>query len=382
MLPDADVLSNKFLTMAELLRNANYDTAAFVFNPSLATQFNFGQGFDLYDDNKEGFDKSLPLHEACDTAVRIYTKVQTFLKKKTERPIFLYLHYRDVHVPYAPPPPYNELFLSSANSLLDIEKMQEIIKDLDKEKDNLDLFVSQYDGEISYVDYHIERIFNLLNKYSIDSKNSIFIITADHGDEFFDFHPLDSGGYSHGRTLYKEQVHVPLIISTPNSNFKERIVDAFVELVDIVPTILDLLNFDWKNNSQFQGESLMPLVQKETTECFGSHPVYSGGHRDRAIVIDSEWKYYTYTMKDLKEMEVRPSDLTESDLQVKKEELYNIKEDFFETNNQAGEREDILVKMRTILSDLIKRYHSEAKNSYVMLDHEMKDKLKSLGYLQ
>ena len=56
------VMLKTALTIAELLKNAKYKTAAFVFNPHLKSEYNFNQGFDYYDDNKEGFDRSLPIY--------------------------------------------------------------------------------------------------------------------------------------------------------------------------------------------------------------------------------------------------------------------------------------------------------------------------------
>lgn len=76
--PTIDILDSSFITIAEVLKENGYDTAAFVFNPHLKAVFNFGQGFDVYDDNKEGFNESLPRYAAFETAGKMFEKVKKY----------------------------------------------------------------------------------------------------------------------------------------------------------------------------------------------------------------------------------------------------------------------------------------------------------------
>lgn len=377
--PDIDILDSKFLTLAEILKNENYNTAAFVFNPHLKAKFNFGQGFALYDDNKNGFDSSLPKYEGFETARKIYEKTEQYLRKNKKRPLFLYLHYRDVHMPYAPPPPYHKLFIPP-----DITPIIDIIykEKISSTRQNADLLISQYDGEIRYTNDYIEKTLKMMENYNINLNNSIIIITADHGEDFFDYHPEDLGGGSdHGRTLYMEQIRVPLIISLPVVGYaKTRTIDSFVELTDIVPTILEVLNIDYKKYGQFQGKSLIQLIKGTD---FDHRTIYSGGNYDRAVVIEDGYKYYTYdnNIKHMKgnKYSIRPP---KNYNYTFKEELYNIVTDPKETKNLINYEKDIALRLKEKLQELKESFLVKNKNKSVKLDNHTKEELMSLGYLQ
>lgn len=374
--PYIDILDYKFLTLAEVLKNLNYNTAAFVFNPHLKARFNFDQGFDLYDDNEEGWDYSLAHHETFETARKIYDKLNRYLKNNIKRPVFLYLHYRDVHSPYAPPPPYHKLFLPQ-----EIEPIVDIIEKTDVPyiRENINLWISQYDGEIRYTDSYIEKTLRMLNSYNINSDNSIIIITSDHGEEFLDYHPKDPGGRGHGRTLYMEQIHVPLIISIPEFNLKNRIIDSYVELIDILPTILEILDIEWGKYGQFQGRSLIPLMKGRD---ISSKIVYSGGNYGRGVIIENDWKYYFYdkfTKEGINAFSRRPPIGYKY---IFEEELYNIKVDPNKRLNLFTEEKNIRIKLKERLQGLQKKYLTHQKARSVKIDKRTKEQLRSLGYIK
>jgi len=374
--PTIDKLAYKFITIAEILRNDNYHTAAFVFNPHLKAKYNFDQGFDLYDDNKKGWDRSKLFHETFETAKKIYNKTNQYLKENKKRPVFLYLHYRDVHAPYAPPPPYHKHFLPP-----DTEPVVDIIEKMNPpyNKKNLEIWLSQYDGEIKYTDDYLEKTLNMLDKHNIKRENSIIIITSDHGEEFLDYHPEDRGGKSHGRTLYREQIHVPLIFSVPGMNPKQKKIDSFVELTDIVPTLLDILNIDWKKYEQLQGRSLLPLVK---TEIPSPRVIYSGGNYGRGMIIEKEWKYYNFdkfTKRNAQECFKKPK----RDYHYRiGEQLYNIQEDPFETKNLIHKEKAMFLRLKEKFLILKERLFSKNQAPSSKLDDKTREQLRSLGYIK
>jgi arylsulfatase len=374
--PTVDILDSRFITLAEVLKDANYYTIAIVFNPHLRAIFNFGQGFDIYDDNKKGFDKSQPVHLAYETASKIFDKAKHYLEKNKKRPVFLYMHYRDVHNPYAPPPPYNELFLPDG-----IDPAVDILctkPPVPYTKENVDLFISQYDGEIKYTDDWIKKTLKMLEDHNINRQNSIVIITADHGEEFFDYHPDDPGGIDHGRTLYSEQIHVPLIISIPTIEVKKKIIDSYVELNDIVPTVLDALDIFWEAYDQFQGKSLIPLIEAADA---GPRTIYSGGNYGRGVIIEKGFKYYVYD-KTTKERigaygKRPPHDYT----YIFEEEVYDITADSHETKNISGQKKAISAKLKKKLDALNKSFSVGKDSESVEADEGTTEQLKALGYL-
>lgn len=367
--PTIDILDPRFITIAEILKEANYNTAAFVFNPTLEAKFNFGQGFGLYDDNKEGFSTSLPEYEAYETAKKIFDKVKHYLKGiKNKHLVFLYLHYRDVHTPYAPPPPYDKIFPVPKAPAVINEKMQTKNK-------NVEFEISMYDGEIRYTDDYIKKTLRMLEEHHINRMNSIIIITADHGEEFHDYHPLDPGSGSHGRTLYNEQIHVPLIMSIPGVCPEKETIDTYVGLIDIIPTICDILRIDWRKYGQFQGRSLLPVIKGIDKN---SSVIYGGGKYGRGFVIKDGYKYYVD-----KKYKTNSSKRPFNNDHIMHEELYDLKIDFNETKDLLSEKPTIALKLKKKLELFIKEASPNmGSGRSAELDTQTKEKLKSLGYLQ
>ncbi len=372
--PEIDILAPELVTIAEILARESYFSAAFVFNPHLKAKYGFDQGFDLYDDNPAGFDDSLPRHEKYETAGKIHERVAKLLQEVTARPIFLYLHYRDVHSPYAPPPPYHEMFFpSSQDPDADLPLLEK------PRRATVDLHLSQYDGEIRYTDGFIGKTMALLEEHSITEENSIIIITSDHGEEFFDPHPDDSGGIFHGRTLHREQMHVPLIVSLPGIQPGKQVFDSQVELVDLVPTIVDLLEIDTADLEQFQGRSLLPMITS------GDEPprmVYAGGNHLRGAVIKDGWKYYR---NDAAKKADRSSCLAQPlpDEQISfREELYDVRADPHETKNLIAEHPEIAEELRDALQAVEGEFSRTRTHRAIGLDQKTKEQLEALGYLE
>jgi arylsulfatase A-like enzyme len=372
--PRMDVLDPELVTIAEILAQEGYFSAAFVFNPHLKSKYGFDQGFDLYDDNPGGFDDRFPRHEKYETARRIHEKVAKLLQEVGTRPIFLYLHYRDVHSPYAPPPPYHETFLPPGyDPETDLPLLEK------PRRSTVDLHLSQYDGEIRYTDSFIEKTMALLEEHSISEKNSIIIVTSDHGEEFFDPHPGDSGGFFHGRTLHRELMHVPLILSLPGIRPARRVFDSHVELVDLVPTIVDLLEIDTGELEQFQGRSLLPMIE-------AGHEVprraYAGGNHRRGAIIEDGWKYYrndAAKKADRSTCLVQPSPGEEVSFQ---EELYDVRTDPLETRNLIDEHPEIAGRLRDALDAVEEEFGRPGSGRATDLDRMTREQLEVLGYLE
>ena len=159
-------MRDDLLTIAEVLQRHKYATAAFQVNPHLSSQMNFDQGFDLYKDDMPFYD-----------AERLNSEVGTWIDAQEDK-YFVYIHYMDVHLPYREHKQYAHLYGEreiglSGKSLGFIRKAN--LTDIDKQYlENL------YDGEIRYVD---QQIGQLLKRFD---RNTIIIITSDHGEEFWD----------------------------------------------------------------------------------------------------------------------------------------------------------------------------------------------------
>ena len=128
-----------------------------------------------------------------------------WLERHGDKRFFLSLHYMDVHDPYEPP----EEFRTFGKTASDL-----------------------YDGEISYFNSEFKSFFAALGKLGL-LKNTIVVLTADHGEQF-----LEHGGTKHGMSLYGEEIHVPLVVWMPGKSDGRRVAEV-VRLIDVPVTLLD-----------------------------------------------------------------------------------------------------------------------------------------------
>jgi len=187
-------------------------------------------------------------------------KFLTWLDRAPKAPFFAYLHYTDPHTPYDPPASYTEMFKDPAYNGPDLEeppfhgdgfppvKMEE--KVADEKRDHLR---NKYDAEIRcFDDFFAELLEGLKSRGVLD--NTMIVFTSDHGEGFY-----EHGAWRHGHTLFQEVVHVPLILRLPGNESGGQVIDGLCSHVDLVPTILELLNLPpWP---QLQGASLVPAIK-------------------------------------------------------------------------------------------------------------------------
>lgn len=238
-----DNLSDKSLTLAEVFKNWNYATYAFQTNPAITEKHNFRQGFQYY--------KEIVLEKAD----IVTSNFNAWIQKHRKKPFFAYLHFMDTHVPYNAPQEFSQIFGLKDNTVftpggfqtIDVRVLSEIgLSEHDKQN-----ILSLYDGAIKYFDYNFGKIIDNLRKLGI-LNNTIIILTADHGEEFW-----EHGGFAHGHTLYNEVLQVPLIIDY-SSHLPSKRIESYVQLLDLFPTILDIAGI--QNDFEFRGNDLIPSV--------------------------------------------------------------------------------------------------------------------------
>jgi arylsulfatase A-like enzyme len=230
------------MTLAELLRAQGFATWGFVDGGYLHSDFGFDQGFDHYDDIGGGI------------AV-IIEKVEAWLETHAVDRFFLFIHCYDVHSPYAPPPPYDTLFEERPYAG-DFEATTANLKqvaDLRRRISTEDLrhVVALYDGGIRYTDEQLGRFLERLEGDGL-LESTIVIVTSDHGEEF-----LEHGSMLHGQIYFMPDLHVPLIFFIPG--LPSQTIAGPVELIDVLPTVLDLLELP--PYPEAMGRSLAPVIR-------------------------------------------------------------------------------------------------------------------------
>jgi len=340
-------------TLAEILKDRNYTTAAFVGRGILSAKYELNRGFEIYDDGSPG-------RGWCYEISSYINKLLSWLESVRNRKFFLFIHTYDVHAPYNPPLPYFDLYTKGHCEGTHLRMSKGIMPlKLNASKltsGEINYIMAVYDGGINYVDDQLGKIFEKLNQLGI-YENTIIIITADHGEAF-----REHGKLEHNSKPYIEEIHVPLIMRGPKIP-RNRIYENFVQHIDIVPTIFEILNIPQRG--EMQGRSILPLMNNcEIEEDFKT---YSFGRRARnRFSMSLRTKKWTYIMN--------PGGL---------DELYNRINDPKEQNNIIEKRPLIAQKLKKELEDFI-ALTSKGKPQVaekVHIDEELKEQLKSLGYL-
>jgi arylsulfatase A-like enzyme len=195
------------VTLAEVLQANGYETAAFISGFVLDARYGLAQGFDTYDDRTEAFEKQ-PFGGLGERSAKEVTDAALdWLGKRSDaKPLFLWVHFYDPHAEYKPPEAFRQRF-----------------------PDN------PYDGEIAYVDSQVGR---LVEAFENTGRKLLIVVAGDHGESFG-----EHSEYSHGRLLYETTQRVPLFLWSKAAIQRARVVDdVVVGLVDIFPTVLDLLS--------------------------------------------------------------------------------------------------------------------------------------------
>jgi arylsulfatase A-like enzyme len=241
-------------TLADLLRRRGYATVAISASPvvratpsELNPSGGFGSGFDVFDESPLWREGAFVNHVAL-----------THLKSLTE-PFFLYLHYMDPHDPYRPPRTWTRRFATedAGPPFIRLGQPNPIAAMIygsgplvTVSESDIHHLVDLYDDEIGYVDQQVTKLIHHLEKRGF-ADHSILVLAADHGEEF-----MEHGHVKHCRVLYDSSTHVPLMLRIPGVPGGTRI-EAAVQNVDIVPTVLDYLGMP-PESGRFDGSSLRP----------------------------------------------------------------------------------------------------------------------------
>ena len=250
-------LAQEYVTLAEALQGQGYRTGALVNNPFLHASRGVDQGFERYAWYQYTAD------DGVDAAL-------TWIDEQQGAPFFLFLHLMDPHMPYAPPPPFDERFggrpLTEVGD--DYPWQLGLLRASPDPESWKELLIGMYDGEIAYTDQEVGRFVEALAQRGM-SEDTLLVLHSDHGEEFW-----DHGGYEHGHALYDELLHVPLAVVYPRKVPAKTRVAARVRTVDVFPTVLELVGLERDDadldRGKLKGEgatlnarSLVPWIEGE-----------------------------------------------------------------------------------------------------------------------
>jgi arylsulfatase A-like enzyme len=280
-------------TLAEFLAGRGYATAGFVGNTYFCNSwYGLARGFAHYEDYYENSILISPNEALRCTALgrwlirlsgtaynarpetanypkdvdRINRDFLRWVDGEPDRPFFAFLNYIEAHDPYIPPPGFEQRFGIRAESIEDIEMIRTWHRTGNwyaTERDKA-LIVDAYDDCIAALDEGLGRLFDDLERRGI-LENTLVIVTSDHGEQF-----AEHGKYGHGRSLYRQEVHVPLIVFGPAGVPAGQTVDAPVSLRDVAATVVDRLGFGAE--SPFPGRTLARFWETGGPVATGADP--------------------------------------------------------------------------------------------------------------
>jgi arylsulfatase A-like enzyme len=279
--PRAPSLHGFNATLGETLQKAGYVTAAFVDNANVASSLGFARGFSRYVETWT--DPSLG-DEVARTET-ITKGAEAFVAEKRSTPFFLWLHYVNPHAPYAAPPPFDSRYKErpSRDPVLPVTDgpFGGIWKQWARPGWNrLSDYVNAYDGEIAFVDTHVERVFQALDREALLATTTV-LLTSDHGESFgeHDYY------FDHGANLHDACQRVPLIVWSRGA--KPSRPGVLASTLDVMPTLLDAARVSYP--SGLAGRSLLPFAsgreESTRTELFGENDRGWSGAWDRRFKV-------------------------------------------------------------------------------------------------
>ncbi|MCA9751325.1 MAG: sulfatase-like hydrolase/transferase [Gemmatimonadetes bacterium] len=330
-------LSDEGLTLAEILKERGWRTAAFVSAFPVTREFGLDQGFDHYDDalvessagvagaeNAEAVAERMFYDERIASSTTDAALEWLREASRGSESFFTWIHYFDPHAMYRPPARFMRVGMEP------------------------------YDGEIAFVDEQIGRILEALG----DARSGVtVVVTADHGESLG-----EHGESTHGLFTYESTLRVPWILAGPAVPIGERVEDP-VSLVDVMPTALDALGLADGIPGDLDGESCLPLALGR-----GEGPAFVHG--------ECLFPRYHFDWAGLRTIRRGPWKLIEAP----RAELYDLSKDPAESTNLVDEQPEVVSELRAEMRSFEARGGAIGADE-VALDEAARERLERLGYV-
>jgi len=372
-------LTPEATTLAEVLRDRGYRTAAVVDDAQLDRVWHVDQGFQTYDVAPvEGFRTILPV-----TLKR--------LEELKEDKFFLFVHTYDVHTPYRPDPEdMHDLFANYqgafrptvTDSLAKAIAGQYVRCNLN----DVRYVETAYDGGILWTDAQVGLLLRRIEELGL-AGNTVVIITSDHGEGFNEHGRVACHGYH----LWEELLHVPLLVRFPDRALAGSVFDYDVSLVDLMPSLLYTLTLPY--DGRMQGTNVLP--QLEGREALRDLPVFAENqcfddlHRDQRTYQRGRYKMVeeSRTWRDRLSVFAGRSRVLYT---LRGRGLYDLYHDYDETRNlltidyRVAQAVPVAQYLEGRLRDLVRQGEGFklVAPEPVELTREERDRLRAMGYIQ
>jgi arylsulfatase A-like enzyme len=351
-------------SLVEAFAKAGYRTAAFTEGGYVSRRWGMDRGFQHYSEEAHTEDSTNEIEGTFRDARR-------WLEANGDSPFFLLIHTYEAHMPYTNRdfaqgldpgrvgPTYQLEFLETVRS-------GEIVLTTEER----DYIRALYDGDILSVDRHVGEFLELLEDLGL-SERTVVVVTSDHGEEMGEEFETFIGG--HGHSMRDNLLLVPLVIRDPTRTFPERRIDVQVRLIDVIPTIAELLGAQLE--APISGRSLVPVLEGNEK----AHRAAMSGQNNRGTprisLRDGRYKYVA-TIESGAESDAPAA------LAVPPKQLYDLQGDPGEDLNLVGDKPRLA---RTMANVLARWYNGlgepRADATSEVLDEKLMRRLQALGYL-
>jgi len=340
-----DVIPDSLVLLPEILRRNGYATCAISENPHTPPDTNDRRAFSFLETphlRVELGEHRLKWNELPEVT---YQAATDFLEANKDRPFFLYVHTMELHDIVVAPPAEHMVYDPPA-AYRGLWSSQDAIE-------GMDLF----DECIRYADANFQRVIDKLAALGLD-KNTLVIFMADHGEGFGEHEDK----YGHYGKPYNELTHIPLIMRMPGVVPDGRVMKENVGIVDVAPTILDVLGLAVPE--QFQGMSLVALMNGSSHAARAVCSTWCGS----SSIVKGDWKLF----RDVGGTRM----------------LFNLANDSSESCDVAAAHPEVAAELDRLLSTYIEqqrqkgeRAKSQNQDATHAIDPAAQQALESLGYL-
>jgi arylsulfatase A-like enzyme len=293
-------------------------------------------------------------------------------RRGKDEPIFLFLNYKEPHLFYRPPAPYQRMFLDSVSE----KRAQQVNQDafafmagkVRMQDEDFQLLHALYDGEVRYLDDCLRELFSFLQARG-HLENSLIIITSDHGENISEHGLMD-----HQYCVYDTLARIPLIVVRPGDFRAGVTVEKQVQLHDLFPTVLDLLQIDGAPREQNQAQSLL-------------------NEKREFAVIEYLTSAYEIMARRFPGIDLTPFRRTFRAIRTDRykfiygfdgrHELYDVAVDPSEQNNLMTTMSDVTQTLSRKLNEWVLHHEIKAQHAVAIptFDRDIEERLKNLGYL-
>jgi arylsulfatase A-like enzyme len=380
--------ANQGKNLAELFQRSGYATGFFDATTVLTDPM-FTRGFTEVGHISDAWGQS-------QTGRHLSERALGFAAAHRNEKFMMYLHYLDPHGPYDPPEALYRRFRPT-----DFPNPVDVYRDV---RPNFDRFVKEgfgpgdprfedmvvrYDAEIADTDQAIETLFHGLKDLHLLDR-TLIVITADHGEEF-----MEHGFIEHAWTLYRESVHVPLIVWAGDALKPSRI-DARVSTVDILPTLLELTRLP-DRALPGDGATLLTRAGKPVEPRSPSKPLIAelliSERNVLRTVVNGKWKYVA--AQRWLEPALRPQAAAQQQLPNQSSQLDVwgpvVHEELYDLEADPGERQNCIATCGPAIDEmrgLLETYHASTltdggpdASGHDGVSSEDIERLRALGYV-